>query len=126
MYFISSSFQAVCGELIGVVQGCPLRAFHRSRTSCGHFATPQAMILPKGLPHSLRCLILLVGVLSPVNHNGLHQGWKQTSIHLLLIPHNSHQTPKFFKVHKISLITNIKQNIRAPNTNFQRISYHPC
>ena len=40
----------------------------------------------------------LVGVLSPVNHQGCLQGWKQTRIHLLLIPlsvtlHTSHSTP---------------------------------
>ena len=33
-------------------------------------------------------------------HKELHQGWKQTSIHLLLIPHKSHETAKFFKIHK--------------------------
>ena len=29
-------------------------------------------------------VFLLVGDLSPAKHKGLHQGWKQTSIHLLL------------------------------------------
>ena len=65
--------------------------------------------------HSPRCMTkygyihipfkmyLLVGALSPVNRKGLHQGRKQTSIHLLLIPHKSHETATFFKTHKISL-----------------------
>ena len=51
----------------------------------------------------------LAGALSPVNHKRLHQGWAQTSIHLLLlIPYKSHGTAKFFKVHIISLDTNTK------------------
>ena len=35
-----------------------------------------------------------VGALSPVIHKGLHQGWKQISIHLLVIQHKSHQSAK--------------------------------
>ena len=57
----------------------------------------------------------LVGALSPVNHKGLHQGWKQTSIHLLLITHKSDKTAKFFKIHKISLDTNTE------HTNLKQI-----
>ena len=64
----------------------------------------------------------LVGALSLVNHKGLHQGWKHTSIHLLLIPHRRHQTANFFKFHKTSLDTNIKQNIQTSNTIFRRNS----
>ena len=38
---------------------------------------------------------------------GLYPGWKQTSIHLLLIPHKRHETANSFKMHKISFDTNI-------------------
>ena len=55
----------------------------------------------------------LVGALSPVSHKGLHQGSKQTLIHLLPVSHISHETAKFFKIHKISLDTNKKQNIQT-------------
>ena len=56
---------------------------------------------------------LVGGAFSPVNYKGLsYQGWKQTSIYLLVISHKSHQTGKFFKIHKISLDINIKHNIR--------------
>ena len=51
----------------------------------------------------------LVGALSPVNHKELHQCYTQPSTHLLLIPHNNHETAKFIKIHKISLNTNVKQ-----------------
>ena len=34
----------------------------------------------------------LVGALSPVNHTGLHQGWTQTSLYLLVIHFRSHYT----------------------------------
>ena len=54
-----------------------------------------------------------VGVLSPVNHKGLHQGWKEMSIYLLVELHKSHQTTTFFKIHKLSLNTNIKQNAQT-------------
>ena len=37
----------------------------------------------------------LVGALSPASHKRLHQGWKQMSVHLLLILHKSHQTISF-------------------------------
>ena len=33
-----------------------------------------------------------VGALSPVNHKGLHQGWKLTSVYLLIIHSTSHKT----------------------------------
>ena len=60
----------------------------------------------------------LVGALSPINHKGLHQGWKQTSIHLPLIQHKSHKTAKFFKIHKIGLDKTIKENIQRSTTIF--------
>ena len=41
-----------------------------------------------------------------------HWGWNQTSIYLLLMQHKSHETAKFFKIHNISLDTNMKQNIK--------------
>ena len=50
---------------------------------------------------------LLVGAMSSVNHKRLHQGWKHTSDYLLLIPHKSQETAKIFKIHKISLDTNV-------------------
>ena len=62
----------------------------------------------------------LVGALSPVSHKGFHQGWKQTSIHLLIIPYKKHVTTKFFNIHKVSLDTNIKQSIQTLNTNFEK------
>ena len=43
----------------------------------------------------------LVGALSPVSHKGLYQGWKQTSVYLLVIPHKGHPTSKFFKITKL-------------------------
>ena len=62
----------------------------------------------------------LVGAWSPVNLKGLHQGWKQKSIHLLVNLHKNHESTKFFKIHKISLDTNMKQNIQTSNTFFFR------
>ena len=38
----------------------------------------------------------LLGALSPVNHKGLHQGWKQASIYLLVIYSTSHYTASLF------------------------------
>ena len=64
----------------------------------------------------------LVGALSPVSHKGLHHGWKQMSIHLLPILHKGNETAKFFRIHKINLGTNIKQNTQTSNTNFRRNS----
>ena len=64
----------------------------------------------------------LVGALSPVSHKGLHHGWKQMSIHLLPILHRGNETAKFFKIHKINLGTNMKQNTQTSNTNFRRNS----
>ena len=55
----------------------------------------------------------LVGALSPVNHERLHQGWKQTSVHLLLIPRKSDETAKFFMSYKISIDTSMKQKIQT-------------
>ena len=66
---------------------------------------------------------LSVGALSPDNHKGLNRGWNQTLIHLLPIPHKTHETAKFFKIHKICLETNIKQDIQTLNTNFRRSSW---
>ena len=63
----------------------------------------------------------LVRTLSPVIHKGLYQGWKQISIHILLIPHKRHETAKFFKIHKTSFDTNLKQTYKH-QTNFQRNS----
>ena len=48
----------------------------------------------------------LAGSSSPVNHWGLHRGWKQMSIHPPAIPH---WTTKFFKILKISLDTKVKK-----------------
>ena len=36
----------------------------------------------------------LVGALSSVNHKGLHQGWKQTSLYLQVIHFTSHHTTR--------------------------------
>ena len=63
-------------------------------------------ILIKG-QKCLESVTLFFGALSPVNHRGLHQGWEQASIYLLVIPHNNYQTAKFLKIRKISLDTNI-------------------
>ena len=62
----------------------------------------------------------LVGILSPVNHKGLHQGWKQTSIRLLFTLHTSHQTTNPPQNHKISPVTNLHtwQNIHKCQTQF--------
>ena len=54
---------------------------------------------------------------------------ENTSNHLLLIPHKSHETTKFFQMHKISLDTNIKQNIQHQTHIFEPVVdqlYHPC
>ena len=48
----------------------------------------------------------LVGVFSPVNHWGLYQGWKQTSICLQVILHTSHQIRNSLKSTK-SVLTQI-------------------
>ena len=63
----------------------------------------------------------LVGALSPVNHKGLYQGWKQTSIHLLLIPHKSHETTQFFKIHKF-VSTHKKNNQKTVHRHQTHIS----
>ena len=57
------------------------------RQNCLTFfpATSTCMQLQKNVSH-------LVGTLSPVDHKGLYQGEKQTSICLLVILHTSHQT----------------------------------
>ena len=47
-------------------------------------------------PPPLYKLSLLVGALSPVNHIGLYQGWKQTSIHPLVINTTVHSTTSLF------------------------------
>ena len=49
--------------------------------------------------------VVLVGALGPVSHKRSHFGWKQTSIHLLLILHISQQTRKFFKILQTCLNT---------------------
>ena len=69
-----------------------------------------------------RTLCVCVCALGSDNGKELHQDWKQTSVHLLLIPHKSHETAKLFKIHKISVHTNIKENVQTPNTNFWRNS----
>ena len=69
-----------------------------------------------------------VGALSPVNHEGLYQGWKRTSLHLLLIAHKSHETAKFLKIHGMSLDTKFKTKHTNMKHNFLKkwlISYHP-
>ena len=43
--------------------------------------------------------LLLSWCFEPSQPKGLHQGWKQMSIHLLLIPHKSRRTTNFFKIH---------------------------
>ena len=61
------------------------------------------------LMQSQKVSSLVIGALSPVNRKEFYQGQKQRSIHLvLLIPHKSHETAKFFKIHKISLDKNVK------------------
>ena len=60
-----------------------------------------------------------MSALSPVSNNGLHPGWKQMSIHLLFIPNKSRETAEYFKIHKMSVDTDIKQNIQTSNTNFR-------
>ena len=66
----------------------------------------------------------LLGAVSPVRHEGLHQGWKQTSIRPLLILHKIHETSEFLQNPQITLVfTQIqKQNIQMTNTNFGRNS----
>ena len=49
----------------------------------------------------------LVGILSQVNHKGLHHGKKQCSICLLFTLHTSHQTTNSPPNHKISPDTNL-------------------
>ena len=64
--------------------------------------------------------MLVISAWSPVNHKGLYQGWKQTSIHFLHIPYKSHQTHNSSKIHNISLDLNINQNIQIWKTNVRR------
>ena len=65
----------------------------------------------------------LVGALSPVSHKGLHQRQKQMSIHILLTPHESNETAKFFKIHKNTLDMNIKHQTQIIG---ESIRYHSC
>ena len=53
-----------------------------------------------------------VGALSPVNHKGLHQGWKQTSIYFQVIHCTSHHTTSLFFSNYIS---NSKHNLGTQN-----------
>ena len=59
-------------------------------------------------------MVWFVGILSPVNHIGLHQGWTHCSICLLFTLHASHQTTNYPKTTK-SILTHIttKDYIRA-------------
>ena len=72
--------------------------------------------------HNTELVSGFVDASSPINHKLLPQGWKHPSIYLLLIRHKSHQTAKFFKIHKINLDANIKRNIQTLNTNCRRNS----
>ena len=51
------------------------------------FSAETTLISASAVPH--RMVSYLVGVVSPVNHYGLYQAWKQTSIHLLVILYES-------------------------------------
>ena len=56
-------------------------------------------IQPPSLPELVICPnFMLVGALSPVNHEvkWLYQGWKQTSIYRLVIHSTSHYTTSLF------------------------------
>ena len=81
-------------------------------------------VQPRIVPKTSR---LVTGDLSPVNHKGLHQGWKQTSIQLLLrTPHKSRETAEFFKIYETSLDTNMKQHTNIKHTFSKKwwIRYH--
>ena len=112
-------------------QWCPpvARACQTPHVSHGATCEPvQRQHSDAGYCHKCRILNTthseLAGALSPVNHKGSQQGWKQTSIHLIAVPHKHHQTAKFCKIHKISLDTRIKQriHIHTANTTFWRNS----
>ena len=47
---------------------------------------------------------LIAGALSQVNHKGLYQGWKQTSLYLLVI----HSTRLFFSNHNSNYVHNFR------------------
>ena len=49
----------------------------------------------------------LLGILSRVNHKGLHHGQKQRSTRLPFTLHTSHQTTNYSKTSKSFLYTNL-------------------
>ena len=63
----------------------------------------------------------LVGALSPVKNKGLHQGWTQTSLCLLVCHSTSHYTTSFFSPsnHSLNSMNNFgTQNQKNNNTCF--------
>ena len=67
----------------------------------------------------------LFGALSPVNHKGLHQGWKQTSIYLQVIHSTNHYaTSPFISNHNSNHIHNFgMQTQKNNNTCFGAYLY---
>ena len=61
----------------------------------------------------------LVGILNPVNHKELHQGWKQTSVYLQVIHSTSHYTTNRFTAN------NNSRSIHSFGTQTQKNS-HTC
>ena len=56
---------------------------------------------------------LVFGALSPVNHKGLYQGWKQTSVYLLVIHSTSHYTISLFlSNHNSNYIHSLEHKLR--------------
>ena len=67
-------------------------------------------------------LLLLVGAFSPVSHEGLHQGRKQTSVYILVIHSTSHYTTNLFYSNHNSIIPIISQ--RKPRETVRRFGAH--
>ena len=64
-----------------------------------------------------RLISNLADALSPTDHKGLYQGWKQTSIHLLVIHStNRHTTSFFFSNHNSNYIHNFGTQTQKNNS----------
>ena len=65
-----------------------------------------------------KLIVSWIGALSPVNHKGLHQGWKQTTAYLQVIHSTSHTTNLFFlKPQLLILSTTLQPKPQQADSN---------
>ena len=117
---VTIQWYSVCSSLF--IVNLPVEhSQHRSTKllkSLGVIQTPlstQARTVLPACPNKL--IRWLVGALSPVSHKGLFQGWKQTSVYLLVLHSTSHQTTSvLFSNHNSNYIHNFGTQTQKNNS----------